>query len=113
MSTGNNGVYSGMYSYLGSKFLCGDCSYDTSCDLYMRRQFLISISASIIVVYSDGAVMVPNVRCRKKKESLFVITMHVDLVCDFLCIFRYTALRSVFPINMRFYVHLRLIDAIM
>ena len=33
VSTGTNGVDSGRYSYLGSKFLCGDFSYNTSCDV--------------------------------------------------------------------------------
>ena len=42
-----------------------------------------SIAASLTVVYSAGAGVVPNVNLRQRNSSLSTIAMHVDAVVLF------------------------------
>ena len=48
-----------------------------------RISFPRSIAASLMVVYSDGANVVPNSRRMKKEGSFPTISMHVDAIYMF------------------------------
>ena len=52
------------------------------------KLFPRSIAASLTVVYSAGAVVVPNGNLRKIKASPYTIVIHVDTVVAFACIQR-------------------------
>ena len=56
-ASNTNGVDSGWYSSLNSRCLCRDWGSEASGVVSERRSFLISISASQIVVYSVVAGM--------------------------------------------------------
>ena len=58
--------------------------------------FLGLIDASLTVVYSSGAGVVPKGNLRQRKDSLSTITMHVNTVVVFVCIRRWDVSRSVF-----------------
>ena len=64
-----------------------------------------STFASLMVVYSSGAGVVPKFIHRHKKASFTTIEMHVDMICVFAWMCWYAASRSVFPIGMRFEGH--------
>ena len=81
--------------------------------MFTRRSFPRSIYASLIVVYSSGAGVVPNGILRKINARFSTISMHVDTIWEFVWIFWYVAPRSVFPIKMDFGGHLRRMNSIM
>ena len=60
-----------------------------------------------MVVHSASSGVVPNGICRRRMASLPMITMHVNNICYFVCIFRYAASRYIFPIIMHFYGNFR------
>ena len=63
-----------------SKCMCGYWSSYISHDVSMMRSILISISSSLIVLYSASASVVPN-RIRWQIKSIFSsISMHVDAI---------------------------------
>ena len=84
-------------------------SQDSSWSISFPR----SIVASLTVVYSSGAGVVPKGDLRHIKAILPTIAMHVDMVVAFTCIWRYNASGSVFPIRIRFVGHLLRIAEIM
>ena len=61
-----------------------------------------SISASLIVVYSAGAGVVPKYKHSNRKASLSTTTMKVYAVIEFAWIWREAASRSIFLIKTRF-----------
>ena len=71
------------------------------------------ISASLMVVYYDGAGVVPKLKCKQRKANLPTFAMNVDAICVFAWMRRYSASRSIFLIRVRFEGHLRRMSAIM
>ena len=67
----------------------------------------------MMVIYSAGAGVVPKGKCRQRKTIFITIAMHVAAICEFVWTRRYAALRSIFPIRMRFEVHLMCMAVIM
>ena len=57
-------------------------------DSSRSRSLPRSIVASVTVVYSAGAGVVPKADLRQKKASSSNIAMHVDMVVVFVCIRR-------------------------
>ena len=70
-------------SSFGSKVLCGELRFSVSQHSSLSRLFPRYISTSLIVVYSDGAGVVPKVNRRQIKAILFTIVMQVDNVVAF------------------------------
>ena len=64
-----------------------------------------------MVVYYYGDSVVKNGSFRHRKESLPTITMHVDVIYEFVWIIRYVASRSIFPARIRFNGYSRHMDA--
>ena len=81
-------LYDCCLSSCGSKDRCGEFISYVSQDSYWIRLFPRSISASLTVVYSAGASVVPKINLRKKKNFSSTIAMHVDEVVAFACIQR-------------------------
>ena len=108
-----SGSESGRDSYLGSKCWWGDCRFVASHDVSAGISLPRSISASLMVVYNDGADLVPKGRCRQRKASFTTVEMHVATICAFVRTRRYAVSRSVFPIRVRFKGHLLRMPAIM
>ena len=81
--------------------------------LYVHTYNISTISASLIVVYSDGSGVVPKVRRKQRKASSPKILMHVNAILVLMWKLLYAKPRSVFPIRMFFEGHLMRIDAIM
>ena len=71
VSYGTNFMYSSSYSYFSGKFLCGGWSSDASHDISIRKSFLISISDSLMSVYSSVTGVVPDGSHRQIKSSLW------------------------------------------
>ena len=71
-----------------SKYWCGEFRSYVSQDPSQSRSFPRSIAASLTVVYSSGAGVVPKGNLRQKKSISFNIAMHVDVVVSFACIWR-------------------------
>ena len=71
-----------------------------------RRLLPTLNAASLMVVYSAGAGVVPKGRRRQRKDIFPTILIHVAAICEFAWMRRYAALRSVLPITMRFEGHL-------
>ena len=67
-------------SFSGSMFLCGELRYVVSNDSSLSRLFPMSIPASLVVVYSYGAGVVPKSGCRQRKATLSTILIQVDVV---------------------------------
>ena len=65
-----------------------------------------SIAASLMVVYSAGAGVVPKGNLKQRKASASTIVMHIDAVLAFACIRQYAASRSGFLIRIHFFGHL-------
>ena len=79
----------------------------------MRRSLQRYIDASLMLVYSAGAGVVPKGKHRQREANLFTIDMHVDAICEFAWMRRYAESRYVFPIRIRFEGYLRRMDATM
>ena len=77
-----------------------------------RRLFPRSVSASLMMVYYDGAGVLPKGRRRQKKAGFPTIVIHVSAICAFLWTRWYAASRYVFPITMRLEGHLLRMSAI-
>ena len=71
-----------------------------------RRLLPTLNAASLMVVYSAGAGVVPKGSRRQRKDIFPTILIHVAAICEFAWMRRYAALRSVLPITMRFEGHL-------
>ena len=50
---------------------------------------MISIAASLMVIYYDCAGVVPNGSRRQRKSSFLMIAMHFDVISEFAWIYRY------------------------
>ena len=81
-------------------FLCGELRYVVSHDSSLSRLFPMSIPASLVVVYSYGAGVVPKSGCRQRKATLSTILIQVDVVLVLAWIWRYAASKSIFPIRI-------------
>ena len=103
----------GRYSSPGSKCLWGYWRYVSSHDVTITIPLPCYISASIMVVYSDSAGVVPKVKCTLRKANLTTIVIHVIKMFSFALMRRYAASRSVLPIRIRFEGHLMHMTAIM
>ena len=79
----------------------------------VRRLLPRSIATSLMLVYSDGAGVVPKGKQRHRKASLPTIMMHVESICALAWMRRYEASKYVFPIRIRFEGHLMCMDEIM
>ena len=75
-------------SSCGSKDLCEEFRSSVSQYLSRSRSFPRSISASLTVIYSAGASVVPKGNRRHRNASLSTIAMHVDVVVSSACIRR-------------------------
>ena len=69
--------------YFGSKDLCGEFISSVSQYLFRSISFPRSIYALLIVVYSDGAGVVPKGNHRQIKVISSTIAMQVDAVIEF------------------------------
>ena len=103
----------GRYSSLGSKCILGNWRLSAPHGASARRSFPRLIAASLMVLYSSGTGVVPNARHSYIKDIFPTIAMHVDNICAFAWMCRYAALRSIFPIRMRFDGHFVHMYAIM
>ena len=74
------------FSSCGSKDWCGKFISAVSQDSSQSRSFTRSIAASLTVVYSSGAGVVPKVNLKQRKASSLTIAMHVNAVVVFACI---------------------------
>ena len=72
----------------GSKDWCGEFRSYVSKDSSQSRSLPRSIAASLTVVYSAGAGVVPKGSLKQRKDSSLTIVMHVDAVVAFACIWR-------------------------
>ena len=111
--TWTSGYEGGRYSSLGSNCLCVDWRSFVSHVMSVRISLPRCVSASMMVVYSTGAVVVPKGKHMQRKANMTTIMMHVDAIFVFMWMHRYAASRSVFTIRMRFEGHLILMAAIM
>ena len=73
---------------IGSKDRCGELRLSVSQDSSRSRSLPRSIFASLIVVYSAGAGVVPKVNIRYRKAISLTIAIHVNAVVAFACIRR-------------------------
>ena len=71
-----------------SKDLCDEFISSVSQDSYHGRCFPRYTAASLTVVYSAGAGVVPKGYLRQRKASLYTIDMQVDAVIAFSCIWQ-------------------------
>ena len=78
-----------------------------------RRLFPRLIAASLMVVYSYGAGVVPKGRHIHRENNFTTILMHVDTICAFAWTLQYASSRSVFPNRIRFEGNLMRMDEIM
>ena len=78
-----------------------------------RKSFTRSLSASMMVMHSSGAGVVPKGRHRKRKASFLTLEMHVDAIFAFAWMRWYVLLRSVLPIRMSFKGNLMRVAATM
>ena len=76
------------FSSVGSKDLCGELRSFVSQDWSWSRSLPRSIAASLMVVYSTGAGVVPKGNLKQRKASSSTIAMHVDAVFACACILR-------------------------
>ena len=76
------------FSSGGSKDLCGELRLFVSQDWSWSRLFPRYIVASLIVVYSAAAGLVPKGNLKQRKASSSTISMHVDAVFACACIQR-------------------------
>ena len=90
----------------------GDCSYIASHYLYLRISFTRLILASLTVVYTSGVGVVMKVKCRNRRSSLSTMEMHVDAICEFVCIQCYPESKSISLIILHIDVHLRRVATI-
>ena len=74
------------FSYCGSKDRCVEFRSSVSKDSSQSRSLLRSIAASLTVVYSAGAGVVPKGNLKQRKASSSTIAMHVDAVFTCACI---------------------------
>ena len=75
-------------SSCGIKYRCDEFRSSVSQDSSRSRSFPRHISASLTVVYSAGASVVPKGNLSQRKASSSTIVMHVDAVVSFACIQR-------------------------
>ena len=76
------------FSSFGSKDWCGEFRSSVSQDSSRSRSFPRSIAASLTVVYSAGAGVVPKGNLKQRKASSSTIEIHVNAVVAFACIRR-------------------------
>ena len=76
------------FSSCGSKYWCGDFRSSVSQDSSQGRSLPRSIAASLTVVYSSDAGVVPKGNLKHGKSSSLTISMHVYAVVSFACIRR-------------------------
>ena len=74
--------------FCGSKDLCGEFRSSVSQDSSRSRSFPRSIAASLTVIYSFVAGVVPKGDRRQRNASSSTIAMHVTAVVIFSCIQR-------------------------
>ena len=74
------------FSYCESKYWCGEFRSSVSQDSSRSISFPRYISASLTVVYSDGADVVSKGNLRHRKASSSTIAIHLNTVVVFLCI---------------------------
>ena len=79
----------------------------------MRISLPRSITASMMVVYSDGAGVVPKGKFRHRKANIPTIVMPFYVICSFALMRWYAASRSFFLIRIKFEGHLRHMSVIM
>ena len=70
-------------SYCGSNDWCAEFSSSVYQDSSRSRSLPRSIAASLPVIYSSGAGVVPKGNLRQRKDSSSIIAMHVDAVVAF------------------------------
>ena len=106
VSDRNSAVKSDRYFSLESSLLCGDWSSMASHNVSMRRPLPISISDSLIILYSVGASVVLSVSLNQRRDIFPTITMHVDTICECACTLSYAVSRYILPISMHCFGHL-------
>ena len=74
------------FSSCGSKDRCGDFRSPVSQNSSRSRLLPRYIDASLTVVYSSGAGVVPKGNLKQRKASSLTIAMHVNAVVVFACI---------------------------
>ena len=71
------------------------------------------IITSLIVVYCDRDLVVPNVSLRQRTKIVYATEIHDEADCELFCTHKYDSYGSVLPIRIHLSLHHKIMAVIM